>query len=96
MMSCYFVAQIKVDDEETYKKYIEGCHEVFAKFKGRYLAVDNNPEVLEGHWNYSRLVMIEFELKEDLKKWYHSDLYQKILQYRLAGAHCDTIIVKGL
>ena len=66
--------------------------EVFQKFNGKYLAVDKNPEILEGHWAYSRLVLIEFPDKESLKKWYYSDAYQKILQFRLSGARCDTII----
>ncbi|PKM52572.1 MAG: DUF1330 domain-containing protein [Firmicutes bacterium HGW-Firmicutes-7] len=95
-MSYYFVAQIKLEDETKYKKYLDKCDEVFAKFKGRYLSVDNNPEILEGDWTYSRLVLIEFESEKDLKEWYDSDSYQEILKYRLAGAHCDTIMVKGI
>lgn len=94
-MSAYFVAQIRIKDKDEYQKYIDGTDEVFSKFNGKYLAVDRNPEVLEGHWTHSRMVIIEFPNESDLKKWYESKEYQNILKHRLAGAECDTLIVKG-
>ena len=93
-MNYYFIAQIKIEDEQTYQKYIDRADAVFAKFNGKYLAVDNNPEVLEGDWNYTRAVLIKFESKKDFEAWYHSKDYQEILKYRLEAARCDTILVK--
>ena len=95
-MSSYFIAQIKIKDPEEYKKYLVGVDEVFAKFNGKYLTVDGEPEVLEGNWNYTRVVVIEFPNNDDLKKWYNSSEYQNILKYRLKAADCDTVIAKGL
>lgn len=94
-MPHYFIAQIKIHDEKEYQKYIEKSGEVFAKYNGKYLAVDNNPAVLEGDWNYTRTVLIEFESKSDFDDWYASDSYQEILKHRLNGATCDTILVEG-
>ena len=91
-MSCYFIAQIKINDENEYKKYLSDANSIFSKYKGEYLAVDNNPEILEGNWNYTRIVLIKFPNKNGLKKWYNSKEYQKILKYRLNAAKCDTII----
>ena len=91
----YFVAQIKINDSSEYQKYIDESEAVFSKFKGEYLAVDNEPEVLEGDWNYTRNVIIRFDNKEDFKDWYYSEEYQRILKYRLAAAVCDTVLVKG-
>ena len=70
--------------------------EVFNKFKGRYLAVDDEPVQLEGSWDYTRTVLITFDSREDFDAWYESDDYQKILKNRLKAADCDTILVKGL
>jgi uncharacterized protein (DUF1330 family) len=95
-MPCYFIANIKITDESIYKKYVEESGEIFSKYNGEYLAVDDNPEVLEGNWQYSRTVIIKFETKNDFKKWYNSPEYQEILEYRLSSSHCDTILVKGL
>ena len=94
-MSSYFIAQIKINNEEEYKKYLKDTDFIFSKYNGKYLAVDNNPEILEGKWNYSRLVLIEFPNKNELKKWYNSEDYQIILKYRLNAAQCDTIIVNS-
>jgi uncharacterized protein (DUF1330 family) len=94
-MSCYFVAQIRIYDMDEYQKYLENANAVFSKFNGKYLAVDSDPEVLEGNWSYSRIIIIEFDNENELKRWYESPEYQSILQHRLRAAKCDTILVKG-
>ena len=92
-MSVYFMASIRIHDPEEYQLYLDHAGEIFSRYKGRYLAVDNQPEVLEGAWNYSRAVLIYFDSKEDFESWYHSDDYQEILKYRSAAAECDTILI---
>lgn len=94
-MSCYFIAQIQISDMDDYQKYLDSSSEVFSKFNGKYLAVDKNPQVLEGNWPYSRIAIIEFENEKELRCWYESSEYQSILQYRLKAAKCDTLLVKG-
>jgi uncharacterized protein (DUF1330 family) len=95
-MNYYFIAQIKINDQAEYQNYISGARDVFSKYKGKYLAVDNNPEVLEGKWNYTRTVLIRFESRKDFYDWYHSEEYQEILKYRLKAADCDALLVEGL
>lgn len=94
-MACYFIAQIKINDYEEYQKYIDNSGDVFKKYKGEYLSVDNEPLVLEGSWDYTRTVMIKFCCEEDFREWYFSPDYQEILKHRLKGAKCDTILIKG-
>jgi uncharacterized protein (DUF1330 family) len=94
-MIYYFIAQIRIQDEEEYQKYIDKAGDVFKIYNGTYLAVDKSPVVLEGNWDYTRTVLIQFESKKDFDDWYTSDAYQEILKYRLKAADCDTILVKG-
>lgn len=94
-MSAYFIANIRVRDEREYQKYLESVDEVFSKFSGEYIVVDENPEVLEGRWDYTKTVVIRFPDLGELKRWYYSEEYQGILKHRLAAAECDTIIVEG-
>ena len=93
-MSCYFIANIKINDEETYRKYLAGAKNVFQKFKGKYRVVTENPEVREGEWNYTKVVLIEFPSKKDLDDWYYSGEYQALLKYRIEAADCDTVVVE--
>ena len=95
-MSYYFIANIRIEDEKEYQQYINQVEDVFKRFNGKYLCVDNHPEILEGNWDYSRSVVIEFGTKADFNDWYYSDAYQNILNHRLKAAICDTILVKGL
>jgi len=95
-MKQYFVAQIKIYDNEEYDKYLEHFDEIFSKYKGKYLAIDQSPTLLEGTWDYTKSVLVEFNTVEEFKAWYYSDDYQKILKYRLRAAKCDTILLEGL
>jgi uncharacterized protein (DUF1330 family) len=95
-MSCYVIAQIKINDSKEYQKYLDGSETVFSRYRGKYLAVDEAPLVLEGHWNYDRTVVIQFESRRDFEDWYTSEEYQRILRHRLRGAECDTILVQGM
>ncbi len=94
-MSAYFVANIRIHDRQEYDKYLASVDEVFAKFNGKYLAVDEHPSILEGAWDYTKVVLIAFPSENELRAWYESEEYQTILKYRLRGAHCDSLLVKG-
>lgn len=95
-MTHYFAAQIRIHDKDEYEKYLENFDEIFSKYKGKYLAIDESPIVLEGNWNYTKTVLVEFKSKSDFEDWYFSDGYQSILKHRLAASHCDTILIEGL
>lgn len=96
IMSYYFIANIKINDEVEYQKYIDKAKSIFKKYNGEYLVVDNEPIVLEGTWNYTRAVLIKFESKNDFDNWYNSEEYKEILVHRLKAADCDTILAKAL
>jgi uncharacterized protein (DUF1330 family) len=90
-MTCYFVAQIRIHDNKVYEKYLEKADDIFSKYNGEYLAVDDTPTLLEGKWNYTKSVLIKFKSKQDFQEWYYSQDYQEILKYRLKSSSCDTI-----
>ena len=43
-MSVYFMSNIRINSEENYQLYLDRSEEIFARYKGSYLAVDNNPD----------------------------------------------------
>jgi uncharacterized protein (DUF1330 family) len=95
-MKYYFVAQIKIHNQKEYQKYLDTIDEVFSQHKGKYLAVDSTPTIIEGKWDYSKSVIIEFSSKEEFEEWYYSNEYQAILKFRLNASTCDTILIEGL
>jgi Uncharacterized conserved protein len=95
-MKYYFVAQIRINDTEEYEKYLERFDDIFSKFKGEYLAIDESPTLLEGDWDYSKSVLIQFNSKPDFEDWYYSADYQSILKHRLKASKCDSILVEGV
>ena len=94
-MSFYFMAGISIKDENEYNQYLQHVDEVFSRFDGTYLAVDDHPQVLEGKWESERAVLIRFETKADFEAWYLSEDYQAILKHRLRAADCNAILFEG-
>lgn len=95
-MSYYFIARINIVDPVEYQKYLDKAGEIFKKYQGEYLVVDDEPVVLEGSWDVGRTVLIHFASRKDFWEWYYSEDYQQILKYRLEGAECSAILAKGL
>jgi uncharacterized protein (DUF1330 family) len=95
-MAYYFAAQIRIHNPVEYEKYLENFDEIFSRYKGKYLAIDESPTVLEGHWDYTKSVLVWFDSNQDFEDWYYSADYQKILKYRLNSAVCDTILLEGV
>ncbi|WP_280264371.1 DUF1330 domain-containing protein [Nocardia wallacei] len=62
----------------------------------RVVAVDSQPEVLEGGWHGDQTVILEFESVEAARAWYHSPEYQKAAPLRQAAADTNVAIISGL
>ena len=95
-MSVYIIARFKIHDRSEYDKYSAGFSEVFQKFDGKMLSVDEDPTVLSGDWDDTRSVITEFPSKESAEACMTSDDYQAIAKHRNAGSTVNSILVKGL
>lgn len=94
-MSIYIIAQFAIHDRELYSKYEEGFMDVFEKFDGRMLSVDEAPTLLQGEWSATRSVLIEFPSQQAAMDWMTSPAYLKIAKDRLAASTGNVIMVKG-
>ena len=95
-MSAYIIAKIQIKDREVYARYEEGFMSIFEKFEGELLTVDEAPTVLEGSWPETRTVIARFKDKETALKWYESEEYQEIIQYRLHASTANIIITQSI
>lgn len=95
-MPVYFVAQITIHDRDGYSQYEAGFLPVFEKFNGRLLAVDESPDVVEGTWNCTRTVLIEFPDRDDAMAWAESAEYKEIAKHRWAASTANVALLKSL
>ncbi len=94
-MAAYFIAQITIRDDEEYQKYLDGFDEVFSRFNGKVVAVDDDVRILEGEWPHGRTVVIRFPGEKELLAWYDSAEYQRIARHRRNASEANIVLVKG-
>ena len=65
----YLIANFTIYDEETFKKYIEEGGSLAAKFNGKVISYEVNPDVVEGSAEAVMAIM-EFDTLDDAKRFY--------------------------
>ncbi|MEO1043985.1 MAG: DUF1330 domain-containing protein [Pseudomonadota bacterium] len=95
-MTVYIITRLNIHDRDSYDRYQDGFMEVFEKFDGTLLSVDEEPTVLQGEFAATRSVLIEFPSRKQAMAWMTSPEYQAIAKHRIAGSTGDTIMVKAL
>lgn len=94
-MPGYIIAHIKVHDPEEYRKYIAGFMDTFTPFDGKILVATDDVQVLEGDWEESRIVVMEFPSIERARDWHQSSQYQQLARHRLRSSSTNMILVEG-
>ena len=94
-MSSFIIALINIRDREKYSEYESGFMEIFSKYDGRLVCVDDDPTVLEGDWPSTRTVLIEFPDDVSAMAWYGSEEYQRLAQHRMASSEGRVVLIKS-
>ena len=95
-MPAYVIFDIHVDDPDAYAPYREPAGKTVEEHGGRYLARGGACEVLEGHWDVDRLVILEFPSMEQAQAWYRSAEYQEVAAIRQSASRGRGVIVQGV
>ena len=95
-MTVYALAQLSLKDRAAYDRYQARFMEVFRRFRGRLLAADESPAVLEGQWPMNKLVLMSFPDEIAFREWAESPAYQEISKDRNAGADAVVLLVQGI
>lgn len=95
-MAIYLIGQLEIHDREEYAKYEAGFFEIFSKYQGEFLVVNEESEVLEGAWPHTRTVVIRFPSLEEAKRWWDSPEYQSLAQHRRRSSKGNIVLVEGL
>lgn len=95
-MSVYLIANIDIEDRDRYAQYEAGFMEIFQRYDGQLLAVDEQQVVLEGDAAPTRTVLIEFPSTESARAWYDSSEYQALAQHRFASSRGSVTMIQSL
>ena len=95
-MSAYVIIETDVHDAEQYERYKAASPDAIAAGGGRFVARGGELAVLEGDWRPSRLVVLEFEDLETVKRWYDSPEYREVRRLREGAASLRVVAVEGL
>ncbi len=93
-MSVYIIARFKIHDRAGYDRYEENFMEIFEPFGGTMLSIDEDPTVLQGEFDFTRSVLIEFPDADKAMAWMSSPAYQEIAKHRLEASIGNAIMVK--
>ena len=94
-MSGYAIFNIKVNNPDNYKEYIEKVKPTAEKYGGEYIVRGGTSITVEGSWEHPRTVVIKFPTYDKAMEWYNSVEYKPIKKIRLDNAESNGMIIQG-
>ena len=94
--TAYYIGEHEIRDEAAFADYLKQVIPMIERHGGRYLTKAGTHEVLEGHWQPNRVVIIAFPDMASLKAWYNAPDYQPLIAKRQAVARDVMIAIEGL
>ena len=95
-MPAYVVIETDIHVPEQYERYKAASPAAVAAGGGRFVVRGGETAVLEGDWNPSRIVILEFPDLETAKTWYASEGYKEVKKLRDGAARLNMVAVAGL
>ena len=95
-MPAYVIVETDITDPERYEQYKAASPTAIAAGGGRFLVRGGDLVVLEGDWEPTRLVVLEFEDLAAAKRWYESEVYQEAKELRDGAAYLRMVAVQGV
>jgi uncharacterized protein (DUF1330 family) len=95
-MPAYVIVETDITDPERYERYKAASPDAVAAAGGRFVVRGGELAVLEGDWQPSRLVVLEFEDLAAAQRWYRSERYQQAKKLREGAARIRMVAVQGV
>ena len=95
-MPAYVIVETDINDPERYEQYKAASPAAIMAGGGRFLVRGGEMLVLEGDWQPSRLVLLEFADLAAAKRWYESEAYQEAKKLRQGAARLRMVAVQGV
>ena len=95
-MPAYLISDITLLDLDAFQAYRTRAAAAMVKFGGQYLVRGGEVHKVEGVWNPSNLVVVEFPSLEQAQAWYASPEYEEALEFRDQALTRNLIFVEGV
>lgn len=95
-MSAYMIVRVNVTDMQQYQEYMKLTPTIVQQYGGKFIARGGDTLTLEGDPETRRVVLVEFESKEQAQAFYNSDEYQHAISVRQNAAEAQFIVVDGV
>ena len=95
MVKGYLLGQITISDKSQYKLYDSKIGNVIEEFGGRYLVKGGLRMVKEGNPSFQRDVLIEFKDIETAQRFFSSQQFKEISEFRKAGSSGFLLLLNG-
>jgi len=95
-MAAYVIVETDITDAAQYEQYKAASPAAIQAGGGRFLARGGKLAVLEGDWQPSRLVLLEFEDLAAARDWYQSEVYQPAKKLRDGAARLRMVAIQGV
>ena len=67
--SAYVIVDMDVHGPAGMREYLERVPGTLTKYGGRYIVRGGKFEIVEGHWQPARVMMMEFPNREQARRW---------------------------
>ena len=95
-MPAFVLANVTIHDPVRYEDYKRMVPATLVPFGGRFVVRGGLTEILEGAWQPSRLVLLEFPSVERARAWWKSPEYAEARALRQATSDGTLIILEGV
>ena len=95
-MPGYVIAEVTVTDPPGFEKYRQMVGPTVARYGGRFVVRGGKTETVEGQWEPTRLIVLEFESTARAKEWWASEEYREAKALRQRTARTNAVIVEGV
>jgi uncharacterized protein (DUF1330 family) len=95
-MPAYVIVETEIQDPAQYSRYQAASPDAVHAGGGRFVVRGGELAVLEGDWDPSRLVILEFPDLETARRWYDSPEYREARRLRDGAARLRMVAVQGL
>jgi len=95
-MPAYVIAMVNITDTDKYSKYSAKASIASKDLGGKFLVRGGDPAILEGALPYQRVVVNQFETREQAVAFYNSMAYQDAKTEREGAADFNMMVVDGV